>query len=1178
MKSKASHVLLFSSLIALSFAVFTLFVLHEITERSDSLKDQAVQAISSASIHTSQISESISTRIAVAKALADFLADQGVDSIQAQEACSKAALESRFKHFSYVPYNDSTDNAFFEADAYYSNLEGRASIYSLFNEEGRFLVISVPVIIKNSIEGIIYCAMDSQSLGLDKGISRLVDSQGRLLEPYTELLKLDNWMEDIPSEAFADGASVRDLKALLGQNKAASFRFRMDGKQLFAVLNPIVDIGIESSLAIISVNPMSYFVEKASSLNNQHLAFLVIILAIVLVMLIICIQAVVMETRQRRSIENSFDALASSISSGLIEAHYIDGEVTVAYANDRFFKLIGYDREQFRLEVQDPISLLPSEERQAVRKQYELLCQQGGTYCFPSIHIRLRDGGQRTVKLTAAFIDKHDRTFHLALFSDMTTQLDAAKSYQQTIDSKAAESKTIIGSARLNLTRDVLLSEPSNYLKLISRTDNVDDFLSACISRTEDKSMGKVFSSVLNRKNLLESYENGIAFFKEEFKINLQESSRSIWCRTTINTARNPMTDDIEAVMVVMDIDTEVRLSQVNDWANRQAFDYLGYVEVATQQCTFYGGKIAQKHYTALINEDASAIPDLMDKKSYIESMAFENVIAILDADKPFELRCQFAEGPMKRIKTIRICYLDSSRDCLVIARSDDTDAVSAEKMRNDMLATALSNAKSAYEAKSKLTSRISFDIRNPLNSIMGYLNLAKTKDDKQAYIEKALAACGQLCRVMTSTLSADSASADQLSDSPFSLSQTLLEVIREYRSLCRSKEVSFRTSVDPRCSDQVFGRKAELVNILSNILSYSLNKTPPRSKMELEVSQQGLSDQKQDLVVRISFTCPSMHLDSSILDGVEANDEGQAFGLPAARSMAEKLGGQLEFSNEKAGEPAFTLFISLLNDSQRLGMPEYQNLKLLSIMNPSMQGGLEWILGKLKIKGRLASSLNEALHACKISKFDLVIADESAAKGMTGIRALQPNAILIAFCDYPDAVPDADEILESPFFASTFLDVLDRRLKSKQTRAAKPADGSFGQNLKGRTILVAEGSAMNMEIAVEILKAAGMNAVQAIDGEQALNQLSTSPTGYFDAILMDVQMPKVNGLEATRAIRAMDRPDAALIPIIAMTAGTMRSDIKKVYEAGMNEHLAKPFSPEALIKMLASVVTPKSL
>ena len=155
--------------------------------------------------------------------------------------------------------------------------------------------------------------------------------------------------------------------------------------------------------------------------------------------------------------------------------------------------------------------------------------------------------------------------------------------------------------------------------------------------------------------------------------------------------------------------------------------------------------------------------------------------------------------------------------------------------------------------------------------------------------------------------------------------------------------------------------------------------------------------------------------------------------------------------------------------------------------------------------------------------------------------------------------------------------------VKLKISERTAEADGeaaeaqSAAQSLSGKRILMAEDVEQNAEILADLLDLEDILSEHAVNGEEAVKMFSDNPPGYYDAILMDVRMPVMDGLGATRAIRALERPDAGTIPIIAMTVNVFEEDVERSLEAGMNAHLSKPIVPEAMYETMARLITENS-
>ena len=152
--------------------------------------------------------------------------------------------------------------------------------------------------------------------------------------------------------------------------------------------------------------------------------------------------------------------------------------------------------------------------------------------------------------------------------------------------------------------------------------------------------------------------------------------------------------------------------------------------------------------------------------------------------------------------------------------------------------------------------------------------------------------------------------------------------------------------------------------------------------------------------------------------------------------------------------------------------------------------------------------------------------------------------------------------------------EILSRREKNVENDLTDEQDNPVSTGLGGCLVLVAENMELNAEILMDLLEMEDIRSEHAENGQIAVEMFSEHPAGYYDAILMDIRMPVMDGLEATRTIRALDRPDAKSIPIIAMTANAFDEDVKQSLQAGMNAHLSKPVEPEHLYEILSQMIS----
>nr|MBO6295596.1 response regulator [Schwartzia sp. (in: firmicutes)] len=198
-----------------------------------------------------------------------------------------------------------------------------------------------------------------------------------------------------------------------------------------------------------------------------------------------------------------------------------------------------------------------------------------------------------------------------------------------------------------------------------------------------------------------------------------------------------------------------------------------------------------------------------------------------------------------------------------------------------------------------------------------------------------------------------------------------------------------------------------------------------------------------------------------------------------------------------------------------------------------------------------------------------------TTTKEIRSVIGNESAIILLSAYNWDDVTDEAlaagvDSFIAKPLFTSSLLEEFKKTLKKR--RAATPA-GKKKADLNGRRILLAEDMIVNAEIMMQILKMRGMEPEHAENGKIAVDMFSEHPAGYYAAILMDMRMPEMDGLTATATIRALDRPDAKTIPIIALTANAFDEDVQRSLQAGLNAHLSKPVDPEALFETLETMI-----
>ena len=313
--------------------------------------------------------------------------------------------------------------------------------------------------------------------------------------------------------------------------------------------------------------------------------------------------------------------------------------------------------------------------------------------------------------------------------------------------------------------------------------------------------------------------------------------------------------------------------------------------------------------------------------------------------------------------------------------------------------------------------------------------------------------------------------------------------------------------------------------------------------------------------------------------------------GMPITKSIVELMNGHIDVTSEKGKGTTFTVYITLGESDRKqqiddTGLVPHDMSVLVIDDDPIALEHAEIILGQVGINCETAESGWEGIDKVRIrhgrrEDYNLIIIDWKMPE-MDGIETTRqirkivgnntPVIILTSF--NWDEIADeareagADTVVSKPLFASTVMDEFAEAFRSKnEALEERTAD------LKGRRVLLAEDVAVNAEIMMMLLSMREIEVDLAENGLVAVNLFKNHESGYYDAILMDLRMPEMDGLEATRTIRSLQRDDAKTIPIIALTANAFDEDVQRSMQAGLNAHLSKPVEPEMLFETLEKLI-----
>ncbi len=526
---------------------------------------------------------------------------------------------------------------------------------------------------------------------------------------------------------------------------------------------------------------------------------------------------------------------------------------------------------------------------------------------------------------------------------------------------------------------------------------------------------------------------------------------------------------------------------------------------------------------------------------------------------------------------------------------------------QQQILSDALGAAEQASRAKTSFLSSMSHEIRTPMNAIIGLNNIAMndpTASDKvKEYLTKMGASAQHLLGIINDILDMSRIESGRMviRHEEFSFAKGLEQVNTIISGQCRDKGLSYSCRTQGKIDDYYIGDDMKLKQVMINILGNAVKFTPKGGSVTFLIEEGARMDGMATLKFVISDTGIGMSKDYlphlfdpfSQEDSSTTNRYGSTgLGMPITKSIIEMMNGTIEVESEKGVGTTFTVTVTL-GESDRTdsgaaeGELQPHEMSVLVIDDDTIAlEHAEIVLGQVGVSCETAESGWEGVNKVRIrhgrrEDYDLILVDWKMPE-MDGVETTRqirdivghdtPIIILTSYNwdEIADEAREAgvDTFVSKPLFAGTVMDEFREAFKRKnEALVQRTAD------LRGRRVLLAEDMPVNAEIMMMVLSIREMEVDLAENGQIAVEKFAAAEPGYYAAILMDMRMPVMDGLEATRRIRAMERPDAKEIPIIALTANAFDEDVQRSMQAGLNAHLSKPVEPEILFETLEELV-----
>lgn len=507
--------------------------------------------------------------------------------------------------------------------------------------------------------------------------------------------------------------------------------------------------------------------------------------------------------------------------------------------------------------------------------------------------------------------------------------------------------------------------------------------------------------------------------------------------------------------------------------------------------------------------------------------------------------------------------------------------------------------AENANLSKSQFLSNMSHDIRTPMNAIIGMTKIAANHIDEQEKVKDCLRKIDMSGRLLVGLINdiLDMSKIESgkmtLNNDTASLVDLMQNLIGIIQPTIRKKKQVFNIRLHNIQHETLIFDSLRLNQVMINLLGNALKFTPPEGRISLDVTEQPAKDQRYaHYVFKVADTgigiSPDFleHIFNSFTrerDGRIDRVEGSGLGLAITKMIVTMMDGTITVESEVNKGSIFTVELDFLI----AGQPEELKLPDIRVLvadddADTCRSAAEY-LKEMEVKADIASGGKEAVQkAAKAAAhgegYHLILLDwrmpdlggTDTARKIRELVGKDIPILIVSAYDWSDIELEAndagiDGFIQKPFFKSTLYHNI--RKYSVPCESEHVTGDVKPIQLSGKRILIVDDNEINLEIACEIFADMGATVETACDGQAAVERFENSPVGYYDLILMDIQMPIMNGYEATMAVRKMDREDAGHIPIFAMTADAFADDIEQAKKAGMNVHLAKPLDIAAMMR-----------
>jgi len=516
----------------------------------------------------------------------------------------------------------------------------------------------------------------------------------------------------------------------------------------------------------------------------------------------------------------------------------------------------------------------------------------------------------------------------------------------------------------------------------------------------------------------------------------------------------------------------------------------------------------------------------------------------------------------------------------------------------NQQLKTAVEAAEAASVAKGEFLANMSHEIRTPMNAIIGMTAIGLSAADdgrKNACFQKVDDAAKHLLGIINDILDMSKIEAGkfELSMIEFSFEKMLHRVVNVNKYRIDEKKIKFSIHIDHLIPRYLTGDDQRLAQVVTNLLSNAVKFTPEHGSIHIHT--QFLREENGVCTIQVSVADTGIGISpeqqSRLFQSFQQAESsttrkfgGTGLGLAISKNIVKMMGGEIQVESELGKGTVFTFTFPAKRAPERMDThPDWSGIHILMVDDDADSlAEFEEIMQGLSVTCDTAASSLEALKLThEKGDYDICFIDWSMQDihiteltGTLKSRKTSADTVFVVMLSAGEREMIGDEakstgfdkFISKPLFPSDIADIINEYLGDEEKREEKGRQDIA--TFEGKCILLAEDVEINREIVTALLEPALLQIDCAANGREALDMFSSSPEKY-DLIFMDMQMPEMDGLEATHRIRALDIPKAKTIPIVAMTANAFREDVENSLEAGMNAHISKPINLNEVLDKL---------